>query len=120
MYRSVLRAVLWGTERAEVFEMLAANGVTGEEAEAMFRRARSERVAVLRDEAIRKAVKGALLLGGGIALFCFFWFGLRVITRSVFVISGLLGAWGLWKSVDGAMDAILAPTKQGPVQPGGD
>ncbi len=118
MYPSVLRAVLWGTAREEIFEMLQVNGITGELAEEMFRRARAERIALLRSEAIGKAVKGALVLGAGVTLFCSFWFGSHVITRNVFVTSGLMSAWGLWKTVDGTVDAILAPSKKGPVELG--
>jgi len=120
IYRGVLRAVMWGTERAEVFEMLRVNGITGEPAEEMFRRARGQRIAVLCNEAMRKVAKGALLLAAGIALFSGFWFGMGAITRSLFMICGFLTAWGLWWFLGGAMDALLASNKKGSVAPGGD
>jgi hypothetical protein len=117
IYGSVLRAVLWDTERAEVFQKLRVNGITGEAAEEMFRRARSERIAVLRNEAVRRATKGALLLAGGAALFSVFWFGFGAITRIVLVISGLLAARGVWLLAGGTTDLLLAPRKKGAVTP---
>lgn len=115
VYTSVRRAVLWGQEKAEIFKMLQVNGVTGEAAEAMFRRARGERIAVLRNEAVRAAVKGALLLAGGVGLFCVFWFGVGAINRGVIVISGLMAVRGVWLSIGGVTDLFLAPTKEGSV-----
>jgi hypothetical protein len=120
IYGSVLRAVLWDTEREEVFKNLQINGITGEAAEEMFRRARSERIAVLRNEAMRLAAKGALFLAGGVALFSVFWFGLGWINRIVFVISGLLAARGLWLLIGGTTDLLLAHSKKGVVTPNDD
>jgi len=117
IYKSVLRAVLWGTERDEIFHMLEVNGITGAPAEEMFRRAWSERVAVLRSEGVRQAAKGALLLAGGCVVFCVFWFGFGVITGRIFVLCGLLGVWGFWWFTSGVLDAIWAPTKKGSVTP---
>lgn len=117
IYGSVRRSVMWGTEREEVLEMLRVNGITGEPAEAMFRRARGERLAVLRSEALRTAARGASLLAVGIALFSAFWFGMGAITRTVFMISGFLAAWGLWLFLDGAMAAFFASSRKGSVAP---
>jgi hypothetical protein len=118
IYGNVLRAVLEDKERAEVFKKLQVNGITGTAAEEMFRRARSERIAVLRNEAIRATVKGAFFLAGGVALFSVFWFGFGWINRFVFVISGLLGVRGTWLLVGGATEAMLAPSKRGAITPG--
>ncbi len=115
IYENVLREVIWGTERDEVFQLLQANGIAGQPAEQMFQRARNERVALLRNEGIHKAVKGLLLIAAGVALFCGFWYGLGWIMRPVIVISGLLCAWGIWWAVGGTMEVILAPTKRGSV-----
>ena len=117
IYASVLRSVMWDTQRDEILHMLEVNGITGEPAEAMLRRALKERIALLRGEAARKAVKGALLLSGGIALFCIFWFGFGAITRTIFIICAGLGAWGFWCLLDGVLEALLAPSKKGSVTP---
>jgi hypothetical protein len=97
--------------------MLQVNGITGAEAEEMFRRARGERIAFLRGEGVRRVIKGSLLLAGGIGLFCDFWLGFRAITFRIFVICGLLGAWGLWWLVDGAVNAFCASARKGSVTP---
>jgi hypothetical protein len=115
IYASALRSVLWGSPRSEVLQMLEANGITGDAAEEILRRAAGERVALLRGEAIRKAGKGALLLVAGVTLFCIFWFGFGAITRSVFIIFSLLGGWGAWRLLDGVLEAIRAPSKEGSV-----
>ncbi len=115
IYENVLREVIWGTERDEVFRLLHANGITGERAEQMFQRARHERVSLLRGEAARRAAKGVMLIAAGIALFCGFWYGLGWIMRPIIIGSGLLCAWGFWRAVSGTMDFLLAPNKRGSV-----
>ncbi len=115
IYENVLREVIWGAERDTVLEMLQANGISSESAERLFRKARQERIALLRTEGVHKAVKGLLLTAAGIALFCVFWYGLGWIIRQVIILSGLLCAWGLWWSASGTMDILLAPSKRGSV-----
>ena len=72
IYRSVLKGVMWGEEREKAFRTMEVNGVTDAAAESMYERACNERIAVLRSEGIRRTVKGALMLAGGIGVFCFF------------------------------------------------
>ena len=118
IYENVLREVIWGAERDAVLEMLQSSGIVGEPAERLFRRARQERIALLRAEGVHRAVKGVLLLAAGVGLFCVFWYGLGWIIRQIIIGSGLLCAWGLWWSVTGAVDILLAPTKRGSVAAG--
>ena len=115
IYRDVLVGVMWDKERAEIFEMLQTNGITGESAEQMFRRAWNERVALLRSEGARKAAKGALLIAAGGIPFCVFWFGFGAITGRVFVICAVLCAWGLLRFLGGVISAIFAARKRGSV-----
>ena len=115
IYEGVLQAALWGTNREEILQTLQANGITGQPAEAMFRRAWGERTTMLRGEGVRKAVKGALLAGAGVALFCVFWYGFGFTTRLIFVASVAAGGCGLWWLSNGVMDVLLASTKDGPV-----
>jgi|SRR5688572_9649216 hypothetical protein len=115
IYEDVLRSVMWGAKREEIFHMLTVNGITGDAAEQMYRRARSERIAVLRGEGIRRAVKGALILGAACALFSAFWFGAGAITKRLLVICGLFGAWGAWWLLDGILGALMASTKTGSI-----
>jgi hypothetical protein len=69
IYEGVLQAVLRGAEREEVFTMLRANEITGDSAEAIYRRAWTERVADIRSRGFRKVVEGLLMLAAGTALF---------------------------------------------------
>ena len=117
IYQSVLREVLWGAERDKISPMLETNGITGEAAEKMFRRAWSERIALIRSEAIRQAVKGLLLLAMAIGLLCIFWFGVGWITSRLFVIFGLVGLWGLGLLLNGTVNALTAPKKKGSAIP---
>jgi hypothetical protein len=87
IYKTVLRGVLWGTEREGIFEILQTNGISGDHAEAMYRRAWDERIAFIRGESIRRAIKGALLLAAGIGIFRFFWYGIGAITFRLYLIS---------------------------------
>jgi hypothetical protein len=115
IYQSVLQAVLWGTDRDEVYLMLEANKITGPLAEAFFQRAWKERIDVFRNKGIRQAVKGGLLLAAGMGLFSIFWWGFGVITNRLLVISGLLGLWGLVWFMNGSLTALLASKKAGSV-----
>lgn len=47
LYDSVLRMVIWGEEREKVFHMLEVNGVTGHQAEGLYKMARRERIAAI-------------------------------------------------------------------------
>lgn len=95
--------------------MLQSNGLTEQEAEDVYRRARGERIAMLRSDGMRKAAKGALLLGLGAGLFCVFWYGLGFISRAVWIISFVAGGWGFLTLLNGMMDVVLAPNKSGPL-----
>ena len=117
IYKSVLRSVIWGEPRDEILKMLEVNGITGELAEALFRRAFKERIEIVRGEAARRAAKGALFLSAGIALFCIFWFGFRAITKAMLIICAALVGWGFWCLLNGLVDALLAPSKKGSVAP---
>ena len=117
IYETVLRSVIWGTERSEVFHTLQVNGVVGERAEQMFQRAWKERLASIRGEGFQKAAKGAVLLAGAGALFCVFWFGLGAVTKAIFVVCALMGIGGAWLLLGGVLDVVLAPAKKGPITP---
>ena len=118
IYENVLRAVIWDENRDEIFQMLHANGIIGEQAEQMFRRARGERLATLRSEGFHRMMKGVLRLSAGIIVFCLFWYGMGFTLRNVMIACGVVSAWGLWCSAGGAMDILLAPTKRGSVAGG--
>ena len=81
LYEMVLGMVLWGEPREEVFHRLQVNGITGDRAERIYATAWEERLTVIRRDYGRKAGTGLLLMIGAAAIFCGFWFGVRVIPR---------------------------------------
>jgi hypothetical protein len=115
IYLEVQRAVIWGQSREEVYAIMAGAGITGQLADGMFNKAWGERVAIIRGEASARAVKGALILAGGLGLFFVFWYVVGAITRNIFIISGVACLWGGWWLLDGLMNWILAPGRQGSV-----
>jgi hypothetical protein len=117
LYSTVLRSVMWDEPREEIFALLERKGMTDEQADEMFHRALSERIALIRSEGARVTVKGALLLISGIGLFCIFWFGIGVMLRGIMIISALLCGWGGWRLADGLIDIVFAATKKGSVAP---
>ena len=115
LYEMVLGMVLWGEPREEVFHRLQVNGITGDRAERIYATAWEERLTVIRRDYGRKAGTGLLLMIGAAAIFCGFWFGVRVIPRLLlYVCFGMLGV-GLWKAVDGFAGWIMAGSREGPV-----
>lgn len=117
IYGSVLQRVIYGDDRKEILEMLATNGIVGGDAEEMLGRAHKERNAALRGEAMSKVIKGMLLLGAGVGLFCFFWYGLGVMHRLVFIVSIFMGGYGFWLLVSGIFEVLFPSTVKGSVAP---
>ena len=117
IYQTILRSVMWGTERDDILYTLQVNGITGEQAEEIYQSACRERIAFLRSEALRKAILGLMLLIAAIGLFSVFWFGFGAITRFLFIICAGLAAWGIYLLVDGTVAAVFAPSKKGSVTP---
>jgi len=116
IYNSVLSAVLWGTNRDEIFEMLEDDGIVGGLAEALYERARDERIGVLRRSAFERVVLGALMLAIGVGAYCFFLVHLWFIGYAIFVICAYLTGRGIWWIVGGGLDALMASRKEGPVE----
>jgi len=115
LYEMILGKVLWGEAREEVFHSLAVNGITGERAERIYAAAWEERLTVIRRDYARKAGFGLLLILGAVAIFCFFWFGVRVIPRLLlYLCAGMLGV-GAWKAIDGIAGMLMAGSKEGSV-----
>ncbi|CAN5432551.1 hypothetical protein BH09VER1_BH09VER1_30750 [soil metagenome] len=107
IYQDILRAVIWGAEKDDVFHTLKVNDITGERAEELYQSARKERIDMLRSEGTRKAITGTLLLLAGTAMFCIFYsMGVILIGVGAFV-------WGAWRLISGAVEFVIAPTKKG-------
>lgn len=115
VFRDVLQMVIWGSSEEDVMHKLEINEITGEWARELYKRARQERIGMLRSDAVQTAIKGGLLLAGGIGLFCFFWFELGFTTRLIMALSALGCIVGGWRLLSGVMDFILASAKKGSI-----
>lgn len=115
IYNDVRRAVLWDEDRDEIFDKLAVNKITGDEAEDMFREARAERIAAIREGAVRTMFKGLVTLMLTTGIFATFWMGLGAVTRGITVVCVLLGAVGGWWFLTALVDMILAHSKKGAI-----
>lgn len=113
VYPEVERAVIWGHTREEVFALMASSGLSGVPAEALYRRARAERIGMIRAEAAARALKGAGIFLLSVLVFSGFWFGLGFIMRNIMIACGVAALFGLWWILDGLMNWALAPNKEG-------
>lgn len=120
IYRSVLKSVVWGEPREEAFGIMQTNGITGEDAEALYVRARAERIAIIRGESFRHMIQGASLFAAGAGIFAPFWYGLGYIHRPLAVICGVLIVAGAWRALVGFVSLIMAHKKSGPVSTDSD
>ena len=117
IFEDVVRSVFWGAEREEILAKLQVNGITGPHAEAFYQAALTERIRHLRSEGFQRALGGVGWLVLAVVLYVGFWYGLGFIHRTVFIICVGLFVWGLWRTTDGVMSALLAATKKGPLDP---
>lgn len=127
-YDVVLKMVLWDESREAIFRRLEVNGVIGDRAEAIYQAARAERVGTLRAEGWRSVLIGFCLAGVALGIY----FGLRLDLLQVmrfgdgfhglpllpwvlgFLVAILL-AFGVWKVVQGLVEIIIAPMKNGSI-----
>ncbi len=115
LYADVVRSVFWGDEREKILAMLQVNGVPDSLAETFYQAALAERIRHIRGESFRRALGGLGWLLLAVALYVGFWYGLGFIHRTVFIICFGLFIWGLWRTTDGIVSALLAPSKKGPL-----
>lgn len=110
VYQDILRAVIWGSKKEDVFHTLAVNDITGDRAEELYQKARKERISLLRSEGVRKAISGALLILASIFMLCIFYkLGVIIVLA---IATFFLGAW---RMVSGTVEFVLAPTKKGSI-----
>jgi len=115
IYKSIHRNVIWGAEREDVLHTLSVNSITGERAEELYARARGDRIAMIRSEATRKAIKGLGSLGTSVIVWLTFGLGIGAITRTIIIICALLAVWGVWQLADGVVTALFASSKKGSI-----
>ncbi len=115
LYEAILKMVLWGEDRASVFDRLRVNGVEGAEAEELYLTAHRERVATFRREYHKRIGLGLLLIAVGFGVLCGSWFGLDFIQGRLLWICAALIVFGLWKLMNGFIGTLTAGTRPGSV-----
>lgn len=114
-YALVLKMVLWGEDRDDVYRRLEVNGVTGGIADRLYEHAREDRIRTIRSAYFIKILFGGGLFLAAVVIFPACWFGLGFIPKIVlygcFVALGI----GSWKSTDGISGYLMAPTRTGSV-----
>lgn len=60
MYSLVHRMIMWGEPEEDVYYKLKINSITCEDATRLYQQAHRDRVASIRSDSLRKAVKGGL------------------------------------------------------------
>jgi hypothetical protein len=113
IFQGARRMVIWGEPRADVLHRLEVNGIPAEEAQQMYERALTERVSILRTQAVKQVVQGL-----GLLIAAFFFFnrvadGTIGISRggiSAVLLTGCLGAWRFFKGLFGC---LLARSREG-------
>ncbi|MDB4618454.1 hypothetical protein OAG53_02135 [Akkermansiaceae bacterium] len=89
----VHKMVLQGDPKDRIYKRLEVNGVTGDEADTLYRHAMKERVQIIRGESFKKILGGIGLIALAAAVFATFWFGLGYIQHVIFylltAVSGL-------------------------------
>lgn len=113
LYQIIHRMVIWDESREDVFAKLEVNGITGEEALEMYGRARSDRIAGIRGNAMRKGLMGLLLMAVGLGVFYAFWELLGGITRALMILCGVSTVVGCWKLTEGLIAFAFASSKRG-------
>lgn len=115
LYDYVLRMVLWGEEKEEIFQHLAVNEVTGSIANRLYKHARADRIRTIRAEYAKRFFLGVGIIVAILMIFGYFWFILRFIPRIVlFACFGAIGI-GLWKTFDGLIGYFMAASKTGSI-----
>jgi len=114
-YDLVLKLVLWGESRDDVYQRLAVNGITGGIADRLYAQARTDRIQTIRGDYSRKFLMGVGLILSAVGIFSVCWFGLgfipRILLYACFAVLGI----GSWKSIDGLCGYLMAPSKTGSV-----
>jgi len=114
-YNLVLKMVLWGESRQDIYNRLAVNNVPEELADRLYEHARADRIRTIRSDCSHDLLIGLGLIVASVATFCGCWFGLGFIPR--ILLYGCFAALGIgsWKFIDGLTGYLMASSKTGSV-----
>jgi hypothetical protein len=117
-YNFVLRQVLWGSGRDEIFHHLEANGITGEKANKIYDCAVRERIATIRGGYAKRIAIGGMLMVAGLVLFAgiaFLTEGFKVFNIVTIAIPAGISTFGAWKFFSGVIGIVTASSRTGPI-----
>jgi hypothetical protein len=109
IYEGVRRMVIWDEPRADVFHRMEVNGIPTEEAQQMYGKARAERFAIIRADAMKQAALGLGLLLAGAGVFVGFWNGLGGVTRALLALCATAVGFGAWHFTKGLFYVFFLP-----------
>ncbi|MEO5713600.1 MAG: hypothetical protein ABIT37_08925 [Luteolibacter sp.] len=115
LYAFVLRMVLWGEKREDVYRSLEVNGITGGMADRLYAHAMADRIRTIRSDCTRKLLIGVGLVVAAVVTFSLCWFGLGFIPRFLLCACFVALGIGSWKSIDGAAGYLMATARTGSV-----
>jgi hypothetical protein len=113
LYQHTLRMVLWDEDVERIYKRLSVNGIRGRAADALYQRARRERITMIRSENAKRAGAGILLILLSSGISSGFILGLGGMPRIVIALCAAAFGFGCWKLVTGLAEIIAAPRKKG-------
>jgi hypothetical protein len=114
-YGIVLKMVMWGEDRDEIFHRLSVNGVPDGVAQRLHAHAREDRLRTIRGVYSRRFLVGMALIVAAVAVFVGFWFYLEFIPRIILFCCIVALGIGSWKFIDGLAGYLMAPSQKGSV-----
>ena len=127
-YEVVLKMVLWDETKEVIFRRLEVNKITGKRAQAIYQTARNERIRILRSDGLKALALGVAAIVSGVVLFYQFKLNELAVTHFgeginalpflpwlLAFLSAILCAFGLWKIVQGSIEAFFAGLKKGSI-----
>ena len=127
-YDVVLKMVLWGEGREAIFHRLKVNGIEGDRALAIYRKAWLERMRIIRGEGLKALILGMVSLAAAGSVYYFFKLdelnveefgdgvnGIPFVPWFLGFAAAVLAFFGLWKSARGTFEILFATSKKGSI-----
>ena len=104
--------IFWGESPESVLSELQSKGLGSREALEMIEAIKKERQASIRSAGITKIIVGGLLLIVPVAAY-FFFYAVRIIPLKLFGFTIAIGAYGVWKLINGTMNVFFPGAESG-------
>jgi len=97
--------IFWGDSPESVIAYLQTQGATPEEAKSITDSMQRERLESIKASGVKKMIGGGLLIAVPVAAY-FFFVSLGRVPLKLFGITIAVGAFGLWKFMDGTLNVF--------------